>query len=217
MLEMNSLFEEWKLLVSEESDHFVEDGIISEADWIVASKKVLFILKETNGYEKSISALIKNAVTKNPKSGLWDRPTFHNVGRWAHGLIQNSSAVTSYNDSHVKRKESLLSCAFMNLKKTSGGRTATKAVSDFADRYSELIRRQIDLISPEIIVFGGTYKIVKKYVIPEMERVSSRVHRYNKIICINANHPACIKNRKYLYEQVIGSYNSYLALANDEK
>lgn len=210
MLEMKTLFEEWKQLVAVESDHFVEDGIISEVDWGLVGKKVLFILKETNNYKGNIAALINSAVTKHPKSKLWDRPTFHNVGRWAHGLINSSNGVPSYSESHIKRKESLLFCAFINLKKTSGARAATKAVPEFAHKYSAFIRQQINLIDPEIIVFGGTYEIVKEYVIPEMERISNRVHKYNKIICINANHPACTKSRKYMYEQVIVNYNNYL-------
>lgn len=211
MSQMNALFEEWKLLVAEESDHFVEDGIISESDWDAAGTKVLFILKETNDYEGNLSNLINTAVTIKPKSKLWARPTFHNVGRWAYGLLHNSDTAPPYNDSHKKRKESLLSCSFINLKKTSGGRTATKSVSEFANKYSVFLRRQIELIGPDVIVFGGTYKIAKDNVLPELEKVSHRVHKYNNIVCINANHPACTKKRKDMYDQVLVNYNNYLS------
>jgi hypothetical protein len=202
---MEDLFNEWKALVLEESDHFVEDGIICQENWDSANRKILFILKETNDYKGSISRLINDAVTVRPKSKLWLRPTFHNIGRWAYGLLNQTDSVAPYKAANKERKNTLLSCAFINVKKTSGGRTAGKAVEESAIKYASFLRRQIEIISPDIIVFGGTYQIMKNHVLPEMGKVSYRVHKYKGMICINANHPACTKKRNYIYDQVVGS------------
>jgi len=209
---LEELFKEWKLSVLEESDHFVEDGIVCEEKWLKSKQKILFILKETNGYKGSISELINTAVRTRPKSGLWKRPTFHNIGRWIYGLLKAKEQDIIYSEAHKFRKESLLSCAFMNIKKTTGGRTATESVKENAKKYSKFIRRQIELLDPDIIVFGGTYEIMKKYVFIEMENVSPRVYKYEKYICISANHPACTKKRIDMYNQVVISYKNYLLL-----
>ncbi|MHC1697591.1 MAG: hypothetical protein AB9919_05920 [Geobacteraceae bacterium] len=211
MNEMEELFVEWKKFVLDEADHFVEDGIICPEKWSLANQKVLFVLKETNDYTGSISKLIHDAIAIRPKSRLWGRPTFHNIGRWAYGLLNYPQSIGEYNAAHNNRKESILYCSFINVKKTTGGRTATNAVEENAKKYSKFLRKQIEIINPNIMVFGGTYKIMKDYVLPELVRVSSRIHSYKDIICINANHPACTKNRALIYDQVMISYHKYIA------
>ncbi|WP_415886608.1 hypothetical protein ACMXYO_01150 [Neptuniibacter sp. QD37_6] len=210
MDKMDQLLAKWKEEVSAESDHFVEDGIICQEGWNAAERKILFILKETNGYNKSITKLINIAVTDRKDSALWKRPTFHNIGRWGFGLLNISTEAPPYKAANKERKNSLLSCAFINIKKTSGGRTAGKEVSSNAEKYASYLREQIEIISPDIIVFGGTYKIMKKHVLPEMEHEAHRIHKYKNTICINANHPACTKKRTTMYDQVIGSYANYI-------
>jgi hypothetical protein len=210
MNEMNNLLKEWKDFILLESDHFVEDGVISHEHWESTPHKILFILKETNGYEGNITPLINKAITLNPKSKLWARPTFHNIGRWAYGLQNLPESVENYNQAHKSRKSSLLSCAFINIKKTSGERTAGKEVEYHATKYASLIRKQIDILSPKIIVFGGTYQIMKNHVMPEMAKISPRIHQYKDTICINANHPACTLKRTTIYDQVVLNYSNYL-------
>lgn len=207
---MDALFEEWRTQLSGTSDHFVKDGIISAEDWAQAETKILFILKETNDYKGNIAQLIRAAATSRPKSKLWDRPTFHNIGRWAHGLMNASNYDVPYIDAHKARKRALLSCAFINIKKTSGGRVATSAVELNAQMYSGLLRKQIEIIGPSIVVFGGTYQMMKEHVIPELTRVGNRIHKFGDIVCINANHPACTKKRSEMYAQVVGSYRKFL-------
>lgn len=211
MNEVDELIAQWKELASEDSDHFNDDGVICDKAWNQSKKKVLFILKETNDYKGSISKLIYDAVTVRPKSKLWARPTFHNIGRWAYGLLNYSDCKVSYKKANDERKKALLSCAFINIKKTTGGRTATKAVEKSAIKHSSLLKKQIDLLQPDIIVFGGTYKIIKDHVLPELTKVAYRVHKYNNVVCINANHPACTKKRKEIYDQVIDNYINYIA------
>lgn len=210
MNEMEALFAEWKKLVLDEADHFVEDGIIDPEMWNQASKKILFILKETNDFKGSISKLIHDASTIRPQSGLWGSPTFHNIGRWAYGLLNYPQSVSAYKIANNNRKKAVLSCSFINLKKTTGGRTATKTVDESAKKYSSYLRRQIEIIDPDIIVFGGTYQIVKDNVIQELVRVSPRIHHFGNIVCVNANHPACTKKRTLIYDQVILNYHKYI-------
>jgi len=207
---MDELFNEWKPLVLSDADHFVEDGIICQETWNSVNCKVLFILKETNDYKGNIAKLINESVTSRPKSKLWLRPTFHNIGRWAYGLLNFPESVNSYKAAHKERKKSLLSCSFINIKKTTGGRIAGKSVELSAIKYASFLRKQIEILSPDIIVFGGTYQTIKDHVLPELKKESHRVHKFNNAVCINANHPACTIKRTVMYDQVVSNYANYI-------
>lgn len=198
------------VLKDEPNATYIEDGIISPEDWHSCQVKVLFILKETNDYSGSnLAGLIRDAIVSRPKSKLWRRPTFHNVGRWAYGLQHFAENVPEYDVAHRNRKPALLSSAFINLKKTTGGRRATAKVGAFAQTHHIFLRKQIAAIAPDVVVMGGTYEIIKAFVFPELEKASSRVHRLDGVPFINAFHPACTVVRKALYEQVLNSYRLY--------
>ncbi len=207
------LFSRWRASSTEFQDHFVEDGIIDPAAWLQAGTQVLFILRETNGYRSSMAALIQKACTTHPSSKLWDRPTFHNVGRWAHGLLHaTETTLPSFDTAHKHRKTALLSCAFLNLKKTSGCARATKAVEHATARDAIFLREQIELINPQLVVCGGTYRAVKQYLYPAIQRLAPRVHEADGRLYINANHPSYLKKTAEMYDDVVGSYQRYQAL-----
>jgi hypothetical protein len=81
---MDVLFNEWRPHVVAEAGHFVEDGIVCEEGWRKAKRKVLFVLKDPNGYEGehgALNELLRKAAAPNSTSAMWDRPTFHTLGR----------------------------------------------------------------------------------------------------------------------------------------
>lgn len=206
------LFYRWRASSTDFQGHFVEDGIIDPAKWVEAGAQILFILRETNGYRGSMAELIHKACTTHPSSALWDRPTFHNVGRWAHGLLHAKDANSpSFDVAHKNRKTALLACAFINLKKTEGGARATKAVEHAAARDAIFLREQIELINPQIVVCGGTYKAIKQHLYPGIRKVGPRVHESDGRLFINANHPSYLKKTTEMYDDVVGSYQRYYA------
>jgi hypothetical protein len=208
----SDLFSRWRASSPDFQDHFVEDGIIDLAEWVQAGTQVLFILRETNGYRGSIAALIRKASTTHASSKLWDRPTFHNVGRWAHGLLHATDATfPGFDAAHTNRKTALLACAFINLKKTTGGARATEAVEQATVRDALFLREQIDLINPQVVVCGGTYKAIKQHLYPAIRRLAPRVHEAGGRLFINANHPSYLKKTAEMYDDVVGSYHRYLA------
>lgn len=198
------------VLAAQPDAAYIVDGIISSESWYLSRVKVLFILKEANGYDGSnLAELIRKAIVEKPKSKLWCRPTFHNIGRWAFGLQQGGEKSADFKEAHRNRKSALLASAFINLKKTTGGRRATVEVRQFAETHRERLREQILAVTPDVVVMGGTYDIIKACVFPELEKVSHRVHLLHGVPFINAFHPACTKVRKALYEQVLDSYQNY--------
>lgn len=206
------LFSRWRASNTDYQDHFVEDGIIDPAKWIQTGTRILFILRETNRYRSSMAALIHKACTTHPSSKLWDRPTFHNVGRWAHGILHTTEESSpSFDVAHKNRKTALLACAFMNLKKTTGGARATAAVEHATLRDAIFLREQIELINPQVVVCGGTYRAIKQHLYPAIRGVAPRMHEVGGRLFINANHPSYLKKTAEMYDDVVGSYQRYLA------
>lgn len=210
---MDILLDEWRAHILTEADHFVGDGVVCQESWRTAKRKVLFLLKEPNGYKGEdgpLNVLLRKAAAPNSMSKMWDRPTFHNVGRWTYGLLNYSDHVPAYDDAHRACKTAVLDCAYINIKKSSGGARATRAVEEHAAQYAEFLRRQVAIINPDIVVCGGTYPMLKKHVYPSLSRVSSRIHAFDKRLFINAFHPACRTRREDVYGQVLSSFHQYV-------
>ncbi|MEC4723419.1 hypothetical protein RY831_30205 [Noviherbaspirillum sp. CPCC 100848] len=207
---IRQLFDRWRTSSDAFDDHFVEDGIVSPPHWASAPVRILHVLKETNDYQTSITELIHKVVTTKRKSELWWRPTFHNAGRWTHGLMHGvDGGEADYRVAHRNRRRALLHCAFINLKKTTGGRTATIAVEQAAERDAVFLREQIALIAPQIVVCGGTLGIVKQYLFPDIGKVAPRMHARDDMLFINARHPAYVEERRRMFDQVVGSYHRH--------
>ncbi|RLA79556.1 MAG: hypothetical protein DRG78_12750 [Epsilonproteobacteria bacterium] len=190
-------------------NHFNRDGIISKQHWDNTDIKVLFVLKETNKAKQNIITAISNALV-NSSSGWWKGKVLRRIGRLAYGLINYTGDIPSFEEAKKHGKSATLNIAYINMRKTSGGaRTNEKSFNKHVEEYAPYIKKQIELISPDIVVLGGTYKQLKKFVYPELTRICERIHKHNEMIFINAFHPASRTSAKGLYEQVLNSYDSY--------
>ena len=75
-IEMDALMAEWREHVVAETGHFVGDGIVCKDGWSAAYPKVLFILKEPNGYEGQhgpLNELLRRAAAPNSTSATTRR------------------------------------------------------------------------------------------------------------------------------------------------
>lgn len=189
--------------------HFNRDGIISQESWEKSAVKVLFVLKETNKAKQNIVFAINRAL-ETKKSGWWKGKVLRRVGRWAYGLQNHNGKIPEFKEAKLHEKNAINSIAYINIRKTAGGaRTNKKSFDSHAKEFAPFIRRQIELIKPDIVVLGGTYKQVKSHVFPELTKVGERVHTYGDMIFLNAFHPAAIKDPSILYHQVVDNYHFY--------
>jgi len=204
----NELLNTWEKNFPEDW-HFNYDGVISNEDWNNSSTKVLFVLKETNRANQNIIDAINRAlITK--ESGWWKGKVLRRVGRWAYGLLNYENETPSFKDAKTNYKSFIKNIAYINMKKSSGGSsTKKKPFNSHVEEFAPFIRRQIELINPDIVVLCGTYKQIKKNVFPELEKVSERIHKYGNMIFINAFHPAARKGSSMLYYQVLDSFHKY--------
>jgi len=109
-----------------------------------------------------ITAINRALTTK--KSGWWKGKVLRRVGRWAYGLQNYNGEVPTLKDAKSNGKSATKNIAYINIRKTAGGaRTNKKSLDAHAKEFAPFVRRQIELIKPDIVVLGGTYKQVKSY------------------------------------------------------
>lgn len=169
--DLDELFELWKEAQSLENnyecttidniekDSFNKDGFINQSKYENSKVKVLFILKESN-IEKY-----------KDKAG---RPTEREQISWYHNYLTNGKTnppkqhikmgmmacyintgiAKKYNEQEIKN--ALEGSSFINLNKRGGGKkTDNKKFINYVEKYSKFIKKQIELINPDIIVILG--------------------------------------------------------------
>ena len=194
----DKLFEELRKAVPEA----VDDGVVSEVDYLSAEKKILFVLKEVNGGQ---GWSLRNFLLDGGRAQTWN-----NISRWATGIL-NLDKNFNWKDlefvDEEYRKRSLRKIAAINLKKISG-----ECVADDAEIYkaakmnSRILREQLDLYNPDIVVCCGTaygfvdfcYGGVNDWL------MTSRGIRYikdeeNSRVIVEFSHPEARVNNAYLY------------------
>jgi len=159
---LNQLYCDWIQENPKYKGIFKKDGIINETEYNKTKIKILFIAKEANDKE----------VQKSGDFRQWMNDKFKylysiRLGEWAFGIINDFPDFASI--SKDDRKKALRSAAFMNLKKSGGGSIVCyKNIEDCLRNESALIRKEIKIINPEIIVGCFSCKSWRKYFLPEI-------------------------------------------------
>lgn len=173
-----ALFAEWK------KDHpgvnFYKDGLVDAEQYYNTNPKLLFVFKEahdeTNG-EKDLRVGLRDggwSRDSNGKEYVW--PNWHVVARWAFDIIEGCENWWEIenkwrNDNIVFRAECLRIIGVVNLKKSSGGsQVDSDKLWKYVKEFGHFAKRQIELYKPDIIICGGTYDLVKKYVFEKESR-----------------------------------------------
>lgn len=191
----------------------VDDGVVSEMDYLSASKKILFVLKEVNGGN---GWSLRDFLAEGGRAQTWN-----NISRWTNGIL-NLDTDTSWKDLEVVneeyRKQALRKIAAINLKKTSGKYVADdKEVNKAAERNSGILREQLDLYNPDIVVCCGTAQGFVDFCCDEAKEwlMTSRGIRYikdekNNRVIIEFSHPEARIKSAYLYYALIDAVKEIL-------
>lgn len=147
MTEEQKLFHEWRN--KHPGEAFAEDGIIDPEHFGQRGPKVLFVLKETSvpAYVDH-GSLTKWLLSEEPNY----QSTWYNIARWAGAMLG-----TPLRQANLGRAQEILrGVAAININKF-GHRTRSSgaAILKQAREDADLLRRQIDLIEPEVIVGCG--------------------------------------------------------------
>lgn len=212
MSEFVTLFNEWRKARPEYGEDFVDDGIIDEDLYHASNKRVLIVLKETNGCPKDLRSCIRE-YWQGPKYTVW-----HNISRWIYGIQHTTkNSIPGRTEAERYKTEALLSSAVMNVKKKAGGAYSDMdEVKDYAIMDAEFIYREIELINPEVIIFGNTFPILREVYslnslkLLEAADLDGYVYLWNNRICIDFGHPAAQYPTDMMYYTLCSLYQQTL-------
>lgn len=152
---------------------FCSDGFLRKSD--EKEGTILFIFREANLGEDKIVG--KQLI---PEQGrFWMREQFgKNKNDKYCRFVQETAA----------RYPNLFNIAYMNLNKRGGfGACNITRIKHYVDLYQKFIRKEIELIAPDVIICGGTFGFVNEYCLAD-ELIKTQ--KKEKIICRDFYHPA---------------------------
>ena len=182
--------------LKKEDNYIVTDGIVDIESYVNATPKILWVLKEANsaGEDWSYSDFYK--CTWHNHNGISSiRKTVYTT----YGLLNN---INDFSDIPVWSKESyqeeLKKMAIINIKKVPGGaRSCYHEIKAAYEENEELLKEQIDVYNPDVIIFGGTFKFMEflHQNLPNKTITEINNHYYNVDgrLLINTYHPSYIR------------------------
>src|SRR6266850_2209730 len=184
-------------------DSLVRDGIIDVDRFARAKYKILWILKEPYGDGRfSYPAYIHDFRFGQgyPTSGsMWHKITYTNYGI-LNKFMQWSEIPALKVDENVFN--TLKACAIINLKKLPGGIISYYGeIKEAYEKSKGIINEQINLISPDIIICGGTFGFISSDLgikNPFGSEADFGFLMRNKLI-VNAYHPSYYFKRQEKY------------------
>ena len=176
--QLTELFDEWRVGRS----GFSEDGIVNYAAYQSAGLKILYLLKETNvedGDGIDLVDFLRGDVIKR-------KATWNNVARWTKGILFGRPLPWRDLEHIEPEKLGLLAqIAVLNVKKSSGGHTASwKEVKAAAVADTDYVKRQVELIDPDLIISCGS--VVTSFVNEQLVDSDWTRTTFNGIKCNHA-------------------------------
>ncbi len=198
--------------ISKES--FTLDGIIDEDGWGNAKYKVLYILPEANGklnYGKEYKGKPVKVDVENGSNTFWmknqvrktelDKCIGRGIGRRIEKIQKKIYEILGVAKVKETRRECLYEIAYMNINKRGGFNklaNAPKGIKnnfiDYARRYAQFIKREIEIINPQYIVYCG--------FVTQLGEDILNIFKLEKVKYISVPHPSARKSDKVFFEEV---------------
>ena len=168
--QLNELFIKWEKEIPGYKGHFVKDGIINEDLYHQTNPKILFITKEPNNPKQNPGDFrvwwkeeVKYAFSKR-------------IAQLSYGIINEfpefDAAQKKRGSSSVK--QTIQHIAFMNIKKIGGGGNSEyERIMEHLKTNFQYIQLQIEIIDPDIIILGLSWKEVRNELFPKTNWIRS--------------------------------------------
>lgn len=151
---------------------FIRDGILDVEKYMAAPVKILWVLKEPNSPKDDIGNDMRPCLTSlhsnddtNRIAPGWGH-TWNSVAYTTYGIFEKMNWV-NLPDIKGDAKEVLKhmpNIAHINVKKYAGkGNANENEIRLFFDQNKALIYEQIEIINPDVIIFGSTFKYFSDY------------------------------------------------------
>lgn len=190
----------------------ITDGIVDENQYLSSKYKILYVMKEVNGGKDWD---LREFLYYGGRSQTWD-----NVARWTQGIL-NLDKEYSWEELSKENKERretyLKKIGSINLKKTGGGHTSVdKEISKAACENKEIIKKQIEIYNPDIIICGGTAgDFVKSALDPKeinwtMTQRGVEYIKYKEKTILSFAHPEARIRDAYLHYALVDAVREIL-------
>lgn len=151
------LFRRW----SEHRPQLVTDGAVDGAAYEASSLRVVLVLKDVNS-EGVGNWDLRHELRTNPMPATWCT-----VARWMWGIrrLQEDLAwdVVGYTPDLQQRIDAVRSLCVVNLKKEPGAAVSDRgAVARYAREDADLLREQLALYAPDVVICGGVGELVRE-------------------------------------------------------
>lgn len=142
---------------------FCKDGINNDEAFASQPIKVLFLSNESN--ESGDENRTENPDRRSAFMDYFNKKTDDWRGKLRRRCCQLYRVITG-GDTSVNVSDAAECFAFMNIKKNGGGAVVDiDVMTDYSIRYAEFVKMEIELISPDIIVWCG----FSTFCIPEIK------------------------------------------------
>jgi len=186
---LDDLFKEWVERTPEYKGNFTNDGIIDEQLYLKTKLKILFITKEPNKPKKS-GGDFREWLNQELVGSFSYR-----IAEWSYGILNNFPPYDKIWKKNSTALEAIKRIAFMNVKKSGGsGNSNYNEMIENVENNINFIHQEIDIISPNIIITGVTWRELRDKLFPKVKWVKSgyykEIGRYGNSKIIDFYHPS---------------------------
>lgn len=178
----------------------IKDGLINESVFENQANKILFVCKEHNTLDLDYSGSHLDARIWMSESVNYN---FSNrIAEWSFGILKNFPPFEE-SQNEATKLQYLNSVAFLNLKKYSGTSvTNNKVIGEYIHASKDLLKKQIDVINPDIIIFCTDWVGFIEWILEI--KMSEKIHGveyglYGMAKVINFGHPSSRGPKESLY------------------
>jgi len=163
VLTYNDEHSEHQLVIDHNQNGFIADGLICPEEWSRRKPKILFVLKEAYCDRATEYNLCDELCNDGPWGSVWNR-----CAEWSYGITESSAAspIPAYaNLNRELANKYLRRVAVLNLKKSDGlSSSSLSEIEKYAEYDRAEIKREIEIINPDIIICGYVFSILQNCV-----------------------------------------------------
>ena len=218
--DIDMLFREWQARPHHIGSVFNRDGIVDIAEWEKQDCRIMFLLKEAyhdKSFAENVYDLAEDIRQYAPWGNMWRR-----VAEWTRGLLLTAQGENvSYHElSDEDARNYLRTTAVVNIKKSHGKpRSDEDDLRTYAERDADLLYRQIEMISPTVIVCCSTFSllnvVIGKYETPidkaGVNHSDNWHYKWKSRIVLDYYHPAIQVSPLMTFYGIAGCYQDYLS------
>lgn len=188
---------------------YILDGV-TNLEAYLSGPRIAWILKEAWDKEWGDWDLCLEVLNEQNKDNISGSPSFKRVAYTSYGIFKGlkwDDMPWIYQDNSVS--ECIKRIAWLNISKIAGDSNSPDSrITEAYNKWEDILRRQLKLYDPEIIILGNTYKWVSSLleidnIEPIKENSAYAYVRPDGKIVIWAYHPNCRKKDETYIDDIL--------------